>query len=168
MHTVFEGKHVFVRERDGWEYIERKKATEAVIIVAKTEDEKVILVEQERKPLGKRVIEFPAGLIGDESKDDDAAKTARKELEEEAGFTCASVEHCATGPSSPGITSEILHYYRAVDVKRSGDGGGIDDEKITVHLVPERELRDWLRDKERSGVLIDIKIWGGLYWLNGG
>lgn len=164
MRTVWEGKHIFVRERDGWEYVERKKATEAVIVVAKTDDGKVVLVEQERKPLAARVIEFPAGLVGDED-DSDAAATARKELEEETGFTCAKVERLAGGPSSAGITSEIIHYFRATGLRRAGDGGGVEGENIRVHLVPEPEIRDWLRAKEREGLLIDAKLWSGLYWL---
>jgi len=165
MHTIFEGKHVVVRERDGWEYVERKKATEAVVILAKTDDGRVVFVEQERKPVGARVIEFPAGLIGDEDEEADAAATARKELEEETGFVCTNVERLAGGPSSAGITSEIIHFYRATGLRRTGDGGGIGNEKITVHLVPEAEVIDWLRRKEAEGLLIDAKLWGGLYWL---
>jgi len=164
MKTVWEGKHIVVRERDGWEYVERKTATEAVVVMGKTDDGKVVFVEQERKPVASRVIEFPAGLVGDE---DDAGPdaTARKELEEETGFTCASVERMAGGPSSAGITSEIIHYFRATGLRRTGDGGGVGSEKITVHLVPEREVVDWLRGKEREGLLIDAKLWSGLFWL---
>jgi len=164
MKTVWEGKHIVVRERDGWEYVERKAATEAVVVMGKTDDGKVVFVEQERKPVASRVIEFPAGLVGDE---DDAGPdaTARKELEEETGFTCSDVERMAGGPSSAGITSEIIHYFRATGLRRTGDGGGVGSEKITVHLVPEGDVVDWLRGKEREGLLIDAKLWSGLFWL---
>src|SRR5205823_1964216 len=87
----FEGKHVIVLERGGWEYVERKKGKEAVAVIATTEDGELILVEQYRRPVDARVIDWPAGLVGDDGENDPAA-TARQELEEETGYTCTSVE----------------------------------------------------------------------------
>lgn len=161
MNTVFEGKHLLVRERDDWQYVERKSATEAVAVVAETDAGELVLTEQHRKPLDARVIDFPAGLVGDEEGTADPEKTARKELEEETGYTCDSVELLARGPSSPGITSEIVSLYRARGVRRRGEGGGVGGENITVHVVPRGSLREWLREKEREGVLIDLKL--GIY-----
>ena len=165
MKTIFEGNHILVLERDDWQYVERKKGKSAVAVIAETDDGRVILTEQMRRPVDARVIDFPAGLVGDEDGSDTAAETARKELEEEAGFACDSVEHLATGPSSPGITSEIVSFYRARGVRREGEGGGVGGEDITVHLVPRNELRDWLQRKSSEGVLIDLKVWGGMYFL---
>ena len=158
MKTLFEGKHVLVLERDGWQYVERRSGKEAVAVLAETEDGNVILIEQLRKPLDARVIDFPAGLVGDEGGVSDPAETARKELEEETGYTCTSVELLVRGPSSPGITSEIVSLYRAHGIRKQGEGGGVEGEDITVHVVPRGELRDWLRQKERQGVLIDLKV----------
>lgn len=164
MKTIFEGKHVLVLERDGWQYVERKSGKEAVAVLAETEDGNVILIEQLRKPLDARVIDFPAGLVGDEGGVSDPAETARKELEEETGYTCDSVELLVRGPSSPGITSEIVSLYRAHGIRKQGQGGGVEGEDITVHVVPRDELRDWLRQKEREGVLIDLKVGLALGW----
>ena len=149
---------------DDWQYVERKKGKSAVAVLAMTEGGEVILTEQFRKPLGKRVIDYPAGLVGDEGTNDPAA-TAKKELEEETGYTCDSVEHVATGPSSPGITSEMVSFYRARGVRKEGDGGGVEGENITVHLVPRAALEKWLHDREAAGLLVDLKLWGGLYFL---
>jgi ADP-ribose pyrophosphatase len=162
MKTVFEGEHLLVKETDGWQYVERKSATEAVAVLAETDDGAVVLTEQHRKPLNKRVIDFPAGLVGDEGTND-PKKTAKKELEEETGYTCDSVELLVRGPSSPGITSEIVSLYRAHGVRKHGQGGGVGGEDITVHVIPRAGLRDWLHSKEREGVLIDLKL--GLYFL---
>lgn len=162
MKTVFEGDHLFVKETDGWQFVERKSATEAVAVLAETDDGAVVLTEQHRKPLGKRVIDFPAGLVGDEGTND-PKKTAKKELEEETGYTCETVELLVRGPSSPGITSEMVSLYRAHGVRKHGEGGGVEGENITVHVIPRAELHDWLRSKEREGVLIDLKL--GLYFL---
>lgn len=165
MKTVFEGKHVLVLEQDGWQFVERKKGKEAVAVVALTDDDRVVLTEQHRKPVGARVIDYPAGLVGDEEGSDDPAETAKKELEEETGFVCESVELLAKGPSSPGITSELVSFYRARGLKKRGDGGGVGGEDIEVHLVPKNELKGWLRRKQDEGVLVDLKLWGGLFFL---
>ncbi|HYH07275.1 MAG TPA: NUDIX hydrolase [Thermoanaerobaculia bacterium] len=164
MKTVFEGDHLLVLEEDGWQFVERKKGKSAVAVIAQTEDGSVILTEQLRRPVGKRVIDWPAGLVGDEGTND-PAKTAKKELEEETGFVCDSVELLAGGPSSPGITSETVSFYRAHGVRRQGEGGGVGGEDIEVHVVPREGLESWLRKKEKGGVLLDLKLWGGLYFL---
>jgi len=158
---VFEGKHIVVRESDGWEFVERKKAKEAVAVIAMTDDVKLILTEQLRRPVDARVIDWPAGLIGDEG-NSDGAETARRELEEETGYVCDSVKLLASGPTSPGITSEIVHFYRATGVRRQGKGGGVGGEEIKVHLVPLGQIEEWLR--ARRDVLIDLKIWAGLHF----
>lgn len=165
MKTVFEGNHLLVKETDDWQFVERKKGKAAVAVVAQTPAGEVILTEQQRKPLGKRVIDWPAGLVGDEEGTSDPAESAKKELDEETGYVCDSVELLATGPTSPGITSEVVSFYRAHGVKKRGQGGGVGGENITVHTVPAAELASWLKTKEREGILIDLKLWGGMYFL---
>src|SRR5512140_2363243 len=108
VRTVFEGDHVNVKERDGWQYVERKKATRAVAVIARTDDGRIIFTEQYRRPVNARVIDFAAGLVGDEEGHMNTAETARKGLEEETGYSCDRVERLAGGPSSTGITSEIV------------------------------------------------------------
>ena len=162
MKIVFEGDHLYVFERDGWQYVERKKSKAAAAVLAETDDGEIVLTEQFRRPLNARVIDFPAGLIGDEEPDTDGAETAKKELEEETGYTCDSVELLVRGPSSPGITSEIVSLYRARGVRKIGKGGGVGGEDITVHAVPRGRLRAFLREKADQGVLTDLKV--GLFF----
>jgi len=163
MRTIFDGKHLLVLERGDWQYVERKRGKEAVAVIAETDDGEVILTEQYRAPVDARVLDFPAGLVGDEDGSEDPEETARKELEEEAGYTCDSVELLVKGPTSAGITSEIVSLYRAHGVRKSGEGGGVGGESITVHLVPRAGIVQWLREREGGGVLIDIKL--GTYFL---
>ena len=163
MKILFEGDHLSVIERDHWQYVERKSAKEGAVVIAETEDGEVLFVEQFRKPLNARVIEFPAGLIGDEDPSMDGAETARRELEEETGYTCDSVELLARGPSSAGITSEMVSVYRAHGVRRIGKGGGVGAEEITVHVVPRGRVQAFLRQKSDEGVLTDLKV--ALYFL---
>lgn len=166
MNPLFTGTHLLVLERDGWQYAERKKGKSAAVIVGVTDDDRVVLIEQFRKPVDARVIDFPAGLVGDESEDEDPAVTARRELEEETGFVCEAIEPLASGPSSPGITSEIIHFFRATGLRRQGGGGGVEGEDIEVHQVPRADVEHWLQRKRGEGVLIDVKVWAGLYFLS--
>jgi len=166
MRTLCEGQRVLLLDEDGWEYVERKKGKEAVAIIARTDDDRVILTEQRRKPVNARVIDWPAGLVGDEDADAKPEATARKELEEETGYTCDSVELLAKGPTSPGITSEIVSIYRAVGVRRVGKGGGVGGEDIQVHAIPRSGLSDWLKKQIASGKLVDLKVWTGLYFMS--
>jgi ADP-ribose pyrophosphatase len=159
----FEGKHVIVLERRDWEFVERKKAREAVAVLALTDDDGLILTEQFRAPVNARVIDLPAGLIGDDGNHDPMA-TGMRELEEETGYTCASLEMLVKGPTSPGITSEIVHFYRARQVRQQGKGGGVGGEDIRVHVVPRRGIEVWLRQREKEGILLDLKLWVGLYF----
>ncbi len=61
--VLFEGKFIRLIAEDGWEYVQRANCTGIVIVLAKSPEGRVLLVEQFRKPVGKRVIEFPAGLV---------------------------------------------------------------------------------------------------------
>jgi len=92
-----------------------------------------------------------------------AEETAWRELEEETGFTCDEVVLLASSPTSPGITSEIVHLYRAKGVRRVGKGGGVDKENITVHLARLTEVASWL---EAQKSLVDTKIWAGLHFAS--
>jgi ADP-ribose pyrophosphatase len=158
MRRVYQGEHLNVVEHDGWQFVERKQTNEAVAVVAETDDGQLVLTEQFRCPVNARVIDFPAGLVGDEEGTDDPEETAKKELEEETGFRCESVELLVKGPSSPGMTSEFVSLYRAAGVRRTGEGGGVGDEEIKVHLVPKADLGAWLRERQDEGIVIDLKL----------
>ena len=85
--THFEGRYLSLRERDGWEFASRSNASSVVVLVAVTPAEEIVLVEQYRKPVEARVIELPAGLVGDlGDPDEPILDAAARELEEETGY----------------------------------------------------------------------------------
>ena len=154
--------------RDGrWEYVERRNVSGIVVIVALTDEGRVLLLEQYRAPVGKAVIELPAGLAGDlpGASDEPLIEAAKRELEEETGYRARSMERLTEGPPSAGITSEVLTLFFARGLKKVGPGGGDEEEDITVHEVPLEEVERWLDDKHRAGYPIDMKIFAGLYFL---
>src|SRR5262245_55073893 len=126
----WEGKYIRIVRDGTWEYVERCGGVHAVVILAE-HDEKVVLVEQVRVPLGRRkCLELPAGLVGDEDPDATVEDTAIKELEEETGFTAERIEVIGEFFSSPGMVAEGFTLVRAHGLKRIGEGGGNEHEEI--------------------------------------
>jgi ADP-ribose pyrophosphatase len=71
----------------------------------------------------------------------------------------------ADGPSSAGLTSETTTLVRAEALVRTGAGGGLPGEGITVHAVPLAAVPAWLAERRAAGALIDHKIHAGLWWI---
>ena len=165
--NLFSGKFLALIAEGHWEYVHRVNATGAAIILAVTDDQKVLLVEQYRIPVHTRTIELPAGIIGDEpgGNRESQAEAARRELLEETGYAAAQIELLTTGPASSGLASEVVALFKASGLRRTGKGGGVAHEDITVHEVPLVEVDAWLAAKAKAGVLIDPKIYAGLYFL---
>lgn len=162
--VLYEGKFLNMAKEGRWEFCERVNDTRAAMIFACTPDNKVLLVEEFRPPVGARCLCFPAGLVGDVAPES-AAAAAIRELEEETGYTAAGMQFLFSGPSSPGLTSEMLSFFLATGLSRVSQGGGVEGENITVHEVPMDSIDSWLAQKDTEGVLIDSRLYAGLYFL---
>lgn len=160
--VLYEGEHLELRRRRGWEYVEHRVAKESVMVVARTSDDRIVLVEEFRPAVETSVICLPAGLVGDEGPED-SASAARRELFEETGWEAGTLELVGRGPGSAGMSSEIVGFYSARGVEKTGEQGKREREEIRVHVVPLADLVEWLRDKEGAGVLVDPKVWAGLF-----
>lgn len=166
--TLFESPWLGLYRIGHWDYVRRPQADAAVGILAITPEHEIVLIEQFRVPVQRRVIEIPAGLVGDEDEfqSESLAETARRELLEETGFRAEVVTKLISTPTSAGMTSEFLHLFHATGLSREHAGGGVGGEEIRVHQVPLAELRQWLAAREAEGLAIDFKIHAAL-WLAG-
>ncbi|MEH6789370.1 NUDIX hydrolase [Parasphingorhabdus sp.] len=156
---MWEGRFITAKREGKWEYVSRSRGIKAAVILA-IDDGHVLLVEQYRVPLGKACIELPAGLVGDhdENGDEDSAVAAIRELEEETGYRAAIMEDCGEFYSSPGMVSESFSLFRAKNLTKIGEGGGVDGEDIIVHRVPLAQLDEFVARKRREGAGIDVKL----------
>ena len=105
----------------------------AVAVVAVDGDD-VVLLRQYRTPVEGELLEIPAGTrdVGGE----DPAGTARRELAEEAGLACESLEELGTFFNSPGFCDELSHVFLATglsEVPRDPDGA--EEEWMTIERV---------------------------------
>ncbi len=162
-----ETKHLRLLSLDGWIFVQRMRMSGVVAIVPITRDDQLVLIEQYRPPLGKRIVEFPAGLVGDQpgSEDESHEQAAHRELLEETGFQADHLDRLFETPTSPGLTDEQLTFFLARDVVRVGPGGGDASEQIIVHTVPLTRIQAWLGEQTAEGKLIDIKVYAGLYGI---
>lgn len=164
--THYRGRYLSLLERDGWEYASRSNASSVAVLVPVTDAGEILLVEQYRKPVGARVIELPAGLVGDHADPDESVlEAARRELEEETGFAAERLLALMACPSSAGMSDEIIHFILATGLKRVGPGGGDASESIEVLPVPLSQIDAWLAARLTEGALMDPKIYAALYWL---
>ncbi len=159
-----EGKYLRLVARGHWEYAERTSATGAVTIVALTDDRRLVLVEQFRIPLSASVIELPAGLAGDIAAEGDLSleESARRELLEETGYDALEMQYLMSGPTSAGLSNEVVTFFHATGLKRLHAGGGDEHERITVHEPLLDHIDDWLAEQSQAGLLIDPKIFAGI------
>ena len=65
LKTIAETKFLKLVERGTWSFVQRQSDVRIVAVVAVTNNDELILVEQYRPPTDSRVIELPAGLAGD-------------------------------------------------------------------------------------------------------
>lgn len=165
--TLYAGQWLTLRRRGHWEFVERNNPEGAAIIVAVTPDDGVLFVEQYRVPIQRFTLEMPAGLIGDagHESDDGVQVAARRELIEETGWDCARIVPLHSGPSSAGMSTEMMHFVRALDLRKVGPGGGDATENIVVHEVPRTTAGPWLRGMAAKGYSIDPKLFAGLWFL---
>jgi len=164
-HSLCGGKFLELLKEGRWEYVRRINASGAVMIVAVTQEGELLLVEEYRVPLHALTIGLPAGISGDEG-EESTLQAARRELEEETGYRANSWTYLLTGPSSPGLTTEMVSFYLAEDLHQISQGGGVAHENITVHRIPLPLVHGWLMDQTGQGKVVDPKIFMALYFLS--
>ena len=157
------GRYLTLLDDNGWEYVTRPNVKGVVVIVAITDDDKLLLVEQHRPAVGRKVIELPAGLVGDVDAGESLIVAAERELIEETGFEAREMVALAEGPVAVGVSDETVSFFHARAPRRVGTGGGDASEEITTHEVPLPELRRFLADRAAAGLAVDPKIYAGLF-----
>jgi 8-oxo-dGTP pyrophosphatase MutT (NUDIX family) len=120
----------------------------AVVILALDDDERVLLLRQYRHPVEMRLAELPAGLL--DVTGEDPVEAGKRELQEEALLLAERWTHLFSTYSSPGLSSEKIHYYVAQGLSAAPDRGDFvpehEEADMTVEWVPLDDLVAALRE----------------------
>ncbi|OCB93947.1 ADP-ribose diphosphatase [Bacillus amyloliquefaciens] len=121
----------------------------AVAVLAVTEEGKIILVNQFRKPLERTIVEIPAGKL---EKGEEPEHTALRELEEETGYTAETLTKITAFYTSPGFADEIVHLFLAEGLSPLKEKRELDEDEFVevmqvtldeaVKLTEERRVYD--------------------------
>jgi ADP-ribose pyrophosphatase len=118
----------------------------AVAVIPITNDDKIVLVEQFRKPLEKSIVEIPAGKL---EPGEDPQETAVRELEEETGYTTKSLTKLTSFYTSPGFADEIMHIYVAKELEKLDDVPSLDEDEFVEILEVTLEEAKQLVEEQR-------------------
>lgn len=118
----------------------------AVAIIALTDDNKIVMVEQYRKALERTIVEIPAGKL---EKGEEPAVCARRELEEETGYVCEKLELLVSFYTSPGFADEIVHVYMATGLTQKEDSAALDeDEFVNLEELTLDEAIQYIKEQK--------------------
>lgn len=144
-----------------WDLIDTKGAA---AVVAVREDQKLIMVRQYRNTLERETLEIPAG--GKNSREEPTVQAARRELEEETGYICQSLELLNSIYTTIAFCNEKIDIYLARGLK-PGRQHLDEDENINVEAYSVEELKQMIFDcriqdsKTICGILTYAAKYGG-------
>ncbi|MDQ0256162.1 ADP-ribose pyrophosphatase [Evansella vedderi] len=148
--TIYEGRIIDLSIHDvtlpNGETSKREIVTHpgAVAVIAVTEDNKLLLVRQFRKPLEKTIAEIPAGKL---EKGEDPLPCAKRELEEETGFLAGKWTSLGSFYTSPGFADELIYLFLAEELS-DGTANTDEDEFVECFEVTIDEARKLMDNQE--------------------
>jgi ADP-ribose pyrophosphatase len=129
----------------------------AVVILPLFDDGRVLLERQFRYPMDRVFIEFPAGKI---DPGEDHLACARRELQEETGYTASSWQYLCTIHNAIAYSDEHLELYLARGLQE-GEAQLDQGEFLETFTTTVAELLDMVR----RGEVTDVKTIIGAFWL---
>jgi ADP-ribose pyrophosphatase len=107
----------------------------AVAVLAVDDEGRILVVDQYRHPVGRRLLELPAGTLDVEG--EEPVDAAARELAEEADVRADTWEVQLTMYSTPGYSSEAWTIYRATDLTP------VPDDERTEREAEEADMHQW-------------------------
>ena len=130
-----------------------------VVVIAMTDDNKIILIKQWRHPIGQELIELPAGKIEKGERGEDPFESAKRELREETGYSALHWEDMGYIFTTPGFCDEKLYFYRATGLIL-GQTDFDEGEVIHTFMVDFDEAVEMVK----TGKIQDAKTIAGIFF----
>jgi ADP-ribose pyrophosphatase len=129
----------------------------AVMVIPLLDNGEVVLERQFRFPLGRAMVEFPAGKV---DAGEGLLACAQRELLEETGYRAARWSYLGGLHNAIAYSDEKIEIFLAEDLVH--EGAALDDgEMLEVFTAHWRQVLDWVRD----GTITDGKSIAGAFWL---
>lgn len=137
-----------------WDFIHHP--TGGACVVAVLPNGKILMERQYRPAIGAETLELPAGAR--QTPDEDPKKTARRELEEETGYTCGRLIFLAEVSSAPSWCDEKTYIYLAANIRPAGNRHLDEAEEIRLEAYTPKQLLAMIR----RGEICDAKTVAGI------
>jgi ADP-ribose pyrophosphatase len=129
----------------------------AAVILPLISDDEIVFVRNQRLAVGRELLELPAGTL---KAGESPRECARRELEEETGYSPGALTELVRFYSSPGFCTELMHVFVARELTRGTASPEPGEELTVVTLRLEEALRSI-----RDGRICDAKTMAALlYW----
>jgi 8-oxo-dGTP pyrophosphatase MutT (NUDIX family) len=111
-----------------------------------TTEGKVILLRQYRYGLGEWSIEVPGGIM--DPHETNPADSARRELQEETGYSCAEIKQVAKIAPNPATANNWMYSFLATGCELTHDQDLDSNEELEVLLLSMGDVKQLLRDNK--------------------
>lgn len=103
------------------------------VMVAAVYQDSFVLVRQWRHAAQSLSLEFPGGVV---DRGENAEAAARRELQEETGFSAGKITHLGSVSPNPALFKNRLHVYLAEELIQTGEQSLDSDELLTFEMMP--------------------------------
>lgn len=132
-------------------------------IVALTDDNKILMVRQYRKPIEKDIIEIPAGKL---EKGEDPLVCGKRELEEETGYRAKEFVSLGYLYPSPGFANEVTHLYLAWGLEK-GNVNPDEDEYLDILELSVNDIYSAIMKNEINDAKTVIGFFKAMEYIKG-
>lgn len=158
---IYEGRVVGLQvdhlEKDGHPTVrEVVRHPGGVVLLGQRDDGSIPFVRQFRYPIGRDLLELPAGKL---DPGEDPASAAVREMEEETGYRAEKIAHVFSFYSTPGFCDELLHLFYSPSLSKTAQNPEFDEElEVVFHTLEEAMVLC------RNGSIQDAKTLVALLW----
>ncbi len=130
-----------------------------VCVVAITDENEVILVEQYRYAHGEVVTELPAGKL---ERGEDPDKAVLRELREETGAECGKITYLGEMYPSPALMDEIIYMYLAEELRfgeqKLDEGEFLSCKRVKLDSLVDMILRGEIKDAKTQVAVLRARL----------
>lgn len=129
----------------------------AVMVIPLFDDGRVLMESQFRYPIGKVMVEYPAGKL---DADEGALACAKRELQEETGYTARDYIFLTRIHPIISYSTEFIDIYLARGLT-AGERKLDEGEFLELFTASVADVSEWVR----TGKITDVKTIIGTFWL---